>query len=412
MNIPFYIAKRLAFNEKKSFSKFIIRVSTLAVALSISVMIIGSAITRGYQQVIQDKFYDCWGHIHLTTFLADPGNINSQEKFTYDSSMVQKIKSESNIAAIQAYTIQSTILKTKSDIEGILMKGVDLHEPSLNFKKYIIEGNNIQSNDLNAYSTEILISRSIASKLSIIVGDQVLLYFLIQEDEQPKVRKVKIVGIYKTGLEDYDNLFGLCDTRLINHINKRSEETIQGIEIYVKDTKKRLATERLLFNKYSEAPMQTYLIEKRFENVFSWLSMMKMNEQIILLIMFVIALVNMITALLILIMERTRMIGVLKSIGMSIMKIQSIFIYSCMSILLSGMLIGTVFGVSICLIQQKFGLLRLNESTYYIKTVPIYIDAILVLFINLGFLIICIALLFIPSFIIKNISPTKALKFN
>ncbi len=411
MNLSFYIARRLALNEKKSFAGFIIRIAILAVSLSIAVMIIGSSITRGYQEVIQDKFYDCWGHIHITTFLADPSNINSEETIEYDSNLVRQMKTVPGIRYISAYTIQSAVLKTKKDIEGLLLKGVAEENNQNPFTRYIIEGRQIGFAD-SSYSKDILISKATSVKMNLSVGDQAILYFLGKGSSQPSARKIKIAGIYKTGLEDYDNLFAVCDARLINHINRRSMESIHGYEIYVHKKAEKVQIEKELYDKYAQPPLQTYLIDKRFENVFSWLGMMKMNERIIILIMLIIAVINMVTALLILVLERTQMVGILKSLGMKNFQIQRIFIYSSMYILFIGMLAGTGLGIGLCLLQQKFGLLHLDESIYYIKTVPVFLDPVVIIMINLIAFVICTGLLLLPSLIVKTISPTRALKFN
>jgi len=411
MNTPFYIARRLAHNEKKSFSRFIIRIAILAVTISIAVMIIGSAITRGYQEVIQNKFYDCWGHIHITTFLTDPSNINSDEIIQYDSTLVKRIETIKGVRSVNAYTIQSTIIKTENEIEGLLLKGISGGDTDPTFKQYIISGSGINFND-SSYSKEVLISKTTSDKLGLISGDHAIMYFLMKDQLQPKARKVWVAGIYKTGLEDYDNLFAICDSRLINNINQRSEQDIHGYEVFLTDKQRKEEIETDIFEHYTQPPLQTYLLDKRFDNIFSWLGMMKMNEQIIILIMLIIAVINMVTALLILVLERTRMVGVLKSLGMQNFQIQQVFIFSSVYILSIGLIAGTALGTGLCLLQQKFGFLHLDESTYYVKTVPVFLDPIVILTINLIALIICTTLLLIPSLIVKTISPTKALKFN
>ncbi len=411
MNISFYISRRLALNAKKTFSGFIIRIAILAVTLSIAIMIIGSSITRGYQEVIQNKFYDCWGHIHVTTFLADPSNLNNEQTLEYDSSLVRQMKAVPGIKSIAAYTIQSAIIKTPKEIEGVLLKGVYNHSDDYMLKNYLVEGKGITFND-SSYSSDILISKNIAGKLGLYTGDYAILYFLSNSETQPKARKIRISGIYKTGLEDYDNVFAICDAALINHINQKSKSSIHGYEVYVSDKKERNRIEKILYEQYARPPLQTYLIDKRFENVFSWLSMMKMNERIIILIMLIIAVVNMITALLILVLERTQMVGVLKSLGMQNFQIQEIFIYSSLYILTIGMFAGTILGIGLCYLQQKYGFLHLDESIYYVRTVPVFLDTNVILMINFIAFVVCTLLLLIPSLIVKTISPTKALTFN
>lgn len=409
MNTPWHISLRLALNENRTFSRFIIRLAIVAAALSTAVMILGSAITRGYQEVIHQKFYDCWGQIHITPFLADPNNLNSYEVFQYDSSMVQRMRNVQGIKAVESFTIQSAIVKTANDMEGLLLKGIGPQHPASG--QYLVQGNPLRFTD-SLYSTDILISLNTARQLALNSGDQALLYFLTDPNTPPVARKVNIRGIYNTGLEEYDKLFALCDNRLINHVCRRSGQSVNGYEVYLQPGANEKKIEKELFEQYVKPPLQTYLLSQRFENVFSWLDMMKMNERIIILIMMIIAIINMVTALLILVLERTRMIGILTSLGMTPFGIQSIFIFSSLYILAIGLCAGTLLGTGLGLIQKHFGLLHLDEKTYYIKTVPVALDPLIIAGINLASLLVCAALLLIPSFIIKTISPTRALKFD
>lgn len=408
MNTPWHIAIRLALNEQRTFSRFIIRLAIVAVALSTAIMILGSAITRGYQEVIQQKFFDCWGQIHITPFLADPNNLNSYEVVQYDSNLVKQARGMKGIRAVESYTIQSSILKTPNEIEGLLLKGIGPTHPATG--QFIVEGNPLRLTD-SGYSTDVLISLSVAKQLDLHAGEKALLYFLTEGNVSPVVRKVTIRGIYNTGLEEYDKLFALCDARMINHVRRRNGNSINGYEVYLDRGANGPLIEQALFEHYVKPPLQTYLLSKRFENVFSWLDMMKMNERIIILIMMIIAIINMVTALLILVLERTRMIGILKSLGMQSFGIQSIFIFSSLYILAIGLCLGTLLGVGLGLLQKHAGILHLDEKTYYVKTVPVALDPWIIAGINLTSLAVCAALLIIPSYIIKTISPTRALKF-
>lgn len=411
MNISLFIANKVAFNQKKSFSSFIVKIAVLAIALSTSVMIIGTAITQGYQKVITKKFYNCWGHIHITNFLADPSHFINADKITTDSSLLKKLSSINEIKSIHTYNIQSCLLKTNNDMEGVLLKGLDNSHSNLLTGDYLVQGRKIRF-DLEKFQEEIIISRSLAEKLQLKIGDKTILYFLNKNETTPRARKVSIVGIYNTGLEDYDKHFILCDIRLINHINQDSSNIIQGYEIYLQDERKSSEVEKTIFDNFIDAPLQTYTIEKIFSNIFSWLGMMKMNEAIIIIIMLIIAVINMITALLILIMERTQMIGILKSLGMANLQIRNIFLFTSFYIISFGTVMGAVLGIGLCLAQQYFGLFSLDESVYYIKKIPIYLDPITVLSILAGTIAVCLSLLLIPTYIIRTISPTKALKFN
>nr|MBP6315736.1 ABC transporter permease [Chitinophagaceae bacterium] len=411
MNISFFIANKIAFQQKKSFSSFIVKIAIIAIALSTGVMIVGTAITKGYQKVISEKFYDCWGEIHITNFLPDPSHILNDEKFDTDSTLIKNIAALKEVKSVHTYSIQSCLLKTKESMESILLKGLDNAESKLLSPEYLIEGEKI-SFEKDKFSEQIILSKTTADKLQLKVNDRVVIYFLHKNEYQPKARKVRIVGIYQTGLEDYDNHFILCDGRLINHINNDSSQKIQGYEIYLHDHTTTQVVEKNIFENFIDAPLQIYPIEKRFANIFSWLEMMKMNELIIVLIMLIIAVINMITALLILIMERTQMIGILKSLGMPNAGIRNIFMYTSFYIISAGVLMGALLGVGLCLLQAHFGIISLDEAVYYVNKVPIYLEPSTVASIIVGTILICLSLLLIPIYIIRTISPTKALKFN
>ncbi len=411
MNISFFIANKIAFNQKKSFSSFIIRIAIIAIALSTSVMIIGTAITKGYQKVISEKFYNSWGHIHITNFLPDPDHMLNDEKMTVDSSLIKKLTAIKEIKSVHTSSMQSCLLKTKEDMEGLLLKGLDNEHSNLLSGDYLLEGRKIGFKK-EGYSDDIIISKSIADKLQLKTDEKVILYFINKNEYIPRARKVNIAGIYSTGLEDMDNRIVLCDNRLINHINNDSVNMIQGYEIYLYDKQKTAETEKYIFDNVIDAPLQTYTIEKRFSGIFSWLGMMKMNERIIITIMLIIAVINMITALLILIMERTQMIGILKSLGMPNHKIRNVFLYTSFYIISTGVGIGAVVGIGLCILQNKSGLISLDESIYYIDKVPIHLDFYTVAAILAGTILVCLSLLLIPMIIIRNILPTKALKFN
>lgn len=411
MNISFFIANKIAFPKKKSFSSFIIKIAICAIVLSTSVMIIGTAITKGYQQVISEKFYHCWGQIHITSFLEDPNQLQNDEKMLTDSALIKRLYRIKAIKSVHTYNIQSCLLKSPDDMEGVVLKGLDNANSILLSNRYLIRGRAIDFNS-QKQNEEIVISGSMADKLNLGVNDKVILYFINRNEYAPRARKVLIAGIYNTGLEDQDAHFVLCDQKMINHINNDSANSIQGYEIYLHNINQSAVVEKEIFDHLIEAPLQTYTIEKRFSNIFSWLGMMQMNERIIIIIMLIIAVINMITALLILIMERTQMIGILKSLGMSNQRIRNVFLFTSFYIISAGVAMGGLVGVGLCLLQLKWGLIPLDESVYYVNTVPIYLDAYTVILILTGTIFICLSLLLIPVYIIKNITPTKALKFN
>ena len=274
MNLSLLIAKKIAVYEKKSFSLFISRIAILAIALSVSVMIIGSAITRGYQEHISQKFYDCWGHINITNFTPDPSNIINTEKISYNDTLVNHIQSTNHVQRVQPYTLQSCILKTNEGIEGIILKGLFDATSFKTIEHFLVEGKAITFRK-DSFSNEIIISKTMASRFNLKLNDRIILYFFSGLNDGPRARKVSIVGIFNTGLDEYDKSFALCDYRFINHLNKETNDMIQGYEITLDDIKNSNQVEKEIFDNYLESPLEIYSIEKRFGNVFSWLQMMK-----------------------------------------------------------------------------------------------------------------------------------------
>ncbi|HMN32878.1 MAG: ABC transporter permease [Chitinophagaceae bacterium] len=411
MNLGFFIANRIAFHQKKSFSAFIVRIAIAAITLSTSVMIIGTAITKGYQKVISEKFYDCWGNLQITNYLRDESHILNDDKIEIDSSIIHQILALKGVNDVHTYTVQSALMKTKEGIEGVIIKGIDNAQTRLLSPQYLIDGKAMQFKK-GEPSNEIIISKTIADKLSFKVQDQVILYFLNKNEYTPKARKVTIVGIYNTAIEDYDKHFILADQLFLGKINGEDANVIQGYEIYLKNKNYTLSIKKEIEQNIIDAPLEIYTLEQRFSNIFSWLEMMKMNERIIVIIMLAIASINMITAFLILVMERIPMIGVLKSLGMTNQKIRSIFFVSSFYIISLGVLMGAVLGIGACLIQQHFGIFSLNESVYFIKKVPIYIHLPTLFSIIIGTIILCLSIMILPAIIIRKISPTKAIRFS
>lgn len=410
--LSYVIARRLRMYKSKTFTAFIIKVAIVAVALSTTVMILGTAITRGYQQLISKKFYEAWGQIHITHLLPDPSSFLNEEKMMIDSNLIQHIYNNiPQVASIHSYGMQTCLLKTTNDLEGLLIKGVDNDRSTLLQKEYIIRGEAIQFENDTTNVVQLVVSQSIAQKLSIDTGMNLLIYFVSPEENTPKARKAIIKGIYKTGLEDYDNHIVICNLAQLNKINNDAEGTIKGYEIYLKDNTNSKAVKKTLEDEYLELPVKAYRIEERFDNIFSWLSLMKMNERVIIIIMFVIAVINMMTALLILILERTRMIGILKAMGMQNISIEKIFLWSSLHIMLKGILIGLLLALLLCYAQSNWGIVKLNEAIYYVNQVPIYVDIYAILTIVFGFIVICALLLIIPVWVVKYISPVKAIRF-
>lgn len=410
MNLSFFIAKRLAFTGKKSFSLFITRIAIAAVALSVSVMVLGTAITQGYQKDIKDKFIAAWGDVHITQFLPDPNGLMNDDKFVRSDSLLDAIRKTPGVAHVFTYSLQSAILKSPQEMEGIILKGIEDTSNLHYFKSFLKSGNLNLPRDSSGYCRNIALSQSLANKLNVKQEDALLLYMVDRDNFQPRARKVKVTAIFSTGVEDFDQHVILGDQRMIQQFHHEPHHMIQGYEVHLNkivDVKKTCAA----LDNLLTAPITLYPIEKRFASIFSWLGMMKTNERIIIIIMMIIAFINMITALLILILERTRMIGVLKTVGMQPSAIRTIFLYNSAFIIVSGVLIGMFVGLGLAYLQYHFHFVPLDESSYFISYVPIYIRPDIIFGIGIGTIFLSLVLMLIPTILVHRLNPSKAVRF-
>lgn len=405
--ISSFIAQRIALGRKNSFSATIVRVAIAAVALSVAVMIVGISLVKGFQEGVKSKFYENWGHIHVTPYLADPNHYLQEEKVQLKDSLVKAIASYDNVKKVAPFALQSAIIKSKEEMEGIILKSSFQSAPNT---PTLIKGKTIQFFD-SAYSNHIVLSQSLANKLKVTVNDKIRLYFLLPNSPTPTPRKGIISGIFETGLQEFDNQIAFCDHELIKNVTKDSLTRIQGYEVYVKDLSKIEESKEKIYNELIEPPLFAYTIRERFENIFSWLGMMKTNERLIIGIMIIVAIMNMISTMLILILERTQMIGILKSLGMQNTKLSKVFYVSGLRILLIGLLIGNVFGFLFIFLQKTFGFIQLNPEVYYVSTAPVVYAWPSFLFINVLVIGVMLLVLLIPTIIIRNIKPVKALQF-
>jgi len=374
-------------------------------------MIVGSSTIKGFQHSVKNKFFESWGHIHITPFLSDPNHFAQEEKVKRSDALMEKLLQIEDVQSIAPYSVQSAVVKSKDEINGLVLKGYSAQEDFKQFENFLKEGRLLSFEDSN-YSKEILLSRTSAAELKVKKGDKLLLYFIDNNSQAPKVRKVNISGTYATGLQEYDKNFALCDQRLIDNIQQNGYPMIQGYEIFLKSTENADRIKKNIHVNYLEAPLYAFTIQERFENIFTWLDYMKTNERILFIIMLIVAIMNMITGLLILILERTRMVGTLKAMGMGHSKIIGIFLLAGLYILGVGLVIGNGVGLLLCWLQKQFGLIKMNPEIYYLEKAPIRIEWANILQINALTILSMLIVLIIPALIVLWIKPVKALKFN
>ena len=393
---------------KNTVSTRIINIATIAVALGISSILIATSTSRGLQREIQNKTSAFNGHILVTLFENNESQISIlpiQDK----KSVRKKLKENKNLNRFHSIALKAGMLKKDSDFEGVLFKGVSSDFKSSSLDTFIIEGN--FPNFSNAISKEILISEILSRQLNLEVGDQIDAFFLKNSIQNiPNKRRFKVSGIYFSGFPDIDNTLIYCDLRQIQKINRWDENLIGGYEIFVNDISLIQHTSDQVYNNLP-SELNSVPIFDRFSSIYQWIALFDFNILIILVVMILVGVTNMATALLVLILERSRMVGLLKAIGAKNNMIQKIFLYNGVVIMTKGLIFGNFIGLGFHFSQKFLGWIRLDPSTYFVEVAPVSLSTFEVLFINLFFLIIFTVLLWIPSRIILRISPSKVLRF-
>ena len=408
MNVTVFIAKRIAFNQQHSFSRFIIRLAVAATVISVAAMILTLAFTNGFQFAISQKVFSFWGHIRVQRYEANKVSIAEEAPILKNDTVLQLLRADRDIKTIQAFGTKDAIVKGPESIEGVLLKGIQKDYDFSNLNGFLRSGRWIQFPD-SGYSSEINLSAYTASQLKLKTGDKVFIYF-IQPDGSRRVRPMTIAGTFKTGIEDYDKLIALCDLSLIQRLNNWNKNEIGGYEIFVRNYK---LTDSVNNHMLKELPASwnSLTIREVYPNIFDWLDLQNTTIAIVLVMMIIVATLNLITCLIILALERTRMVGILKAIGAPNRSIQKIFLYHGAIITISGIILGNIAGLSICLLQQRYGFIKLPEDAYFISKAIVKMEWWHPILINLGTFLICFLVLIIPTIIIKRIQPAKAIQF-
>ena len=410
MNIALFFARKMQGHKqyKNTVSARIINIATLAVCLGISAILIAMSTSKGLQKEIQNKTSVFNGHILITLFENNESQV-SVLPFEDTDSVRQEIRENKNIKRFHSIALKPGILKNKTYFEGVLFKGVSSNFDWSSLDTFLTKG---RFPDLsNNISKEILISETLARQLDLKVGDQTDTYFQSQSNQGlPKKRRFTVSGIYFSGFPDIDQTLLYGDLRQIQKINRWEENMIGGYELFVKDFSLIQNTTDQIYNGIP-SEFNSIPIFDRFPSIFQWISLFDFNVLIILIVMILVGVTNMATALLVLILERSRMVGLLKAIGARNKLIQKIFLYNGVVIMSKGLLFGNLIGLGFYFSQSLLGWIQLDPSTYFVSKAPVSISGLEVLFINLFFIFISSLLLWIPSKIILRISPSKVLRF-
>ncbi len=409
MNLSSFIAGRIAFNRQHSSSRFIIRFAIAATAISVMAMILTIAFTKGFQDAIAQKMFGFMGHIRVQHFEPEKVDIAEEQPVTANDTVLQAIRRDPEVLITQPFATKYAIAKGPESFEGLLLKGVNKQYDFRNLQGFLKSGRWINFPD-TTYSSEIDLSSNTADQLNLRAGDQLYIYF-IQPDGSKRVRPMKVAGIFKTGVEDY-NQIAMVDIRMIQRLNNWQPNEIGGYEIFIKDYQMADSISNRLF--FALPPgWNSRSIPEIYGNIFDWLNLQDTTVVIVIIIMILVAILNLITCLIILLLERTHMVGLLKSLGSRDQTIQQIFVLHGAIITFGGLILGNILGLLIYWLQQRYGFITLPEDSYFISTAAVKITWEQLVWVNLGTFLICFAVLLIPSFlIIRRISPVRALRFD
>lgn len=409
LNLAFHIAKRIAFNRQKTFSRFIIRLSITATALSVMAMIITLSFVNGFQRTVSEKVFSFWGHVRVQKYEPNKSLVAEETAINKDASIEALIRQDPDVLQLQSFATKSAVLEKNKEIEGVLLKGIEQDYDSSRLHPYLSAGRWIRF-DTAGYSKEILLSQQLAAQLKIDLSDTITVYFISGIDGARTYRKLSVVGIYKTGIEEYDKLFVLGDLDLIRRVNDWAPDQTGGYEIFLKEH----SSIDSVSNRLSDALPAAWMsrsIREVYPNIFDWLSIQDMNRNVIFIVMSVVAIINLITCLLILILERTRMVGILKALGAEDGLIRKVFLYHATVITFTGIGTGSILGIGLCLLQQVTGFITLDEASYYVSTAPVHIIWWQIVLVCIATAVVCYLALIIPTWLIKKIEPVKAIQF-
>jgi lipoprotein-releasing system permease protein len=409
LNIASFIARRIVFQKGYSFSGFIIRLSAAATAISVAIMIMTLAFVAGFQEAVANKVFSFWGHIRVQQQEPSVSGLAEELPGFKNDTIEKTLQRVPQIKWVDVFATKSAMLKTAESIEGVLLKGVDASFHTERITPYLIDGSWLKF-DTASSKYPVIISAYTAKQLQLKTGDNAFLYFIENEESLPRVRPVQICGIYKTSIEEYDKTFVLVNLQLIQKINGWQNNQIAGYEITLHDYQKDgQVTNKLL----DSIPTSWFATSVRdiYPNIFDWLRLQNTNRLIMIIIMCAVAIMNLITCLLILVLERSRMIGILKATGAADVQVQSVFWIQGIIITITGIILGNMLGLGLCWLQQTTGFISMDESAYYLTKAPVKLIWWQVVLVNIITFIVSFLVLLIPSLLVKKISPVKALQF-
>ncbi len=414
MNLPLFIARRIYHDEddRRKVSRPAIRIATAGVAIGLAVMIISVCVVIGFKHTIRDKVVGFGSHITVADYMTLQSD--APYPICMDDSMMEVLSGINGVTHVQRFAQKQGILKTDNDFLGVVLKGVGPEFDTTFISQHIVEGTMPAFSD-SASTNKLVISRLIADKLQLKCGDRVFAYFM--NDNDVRTRRFTITAIYNTNLKHFDENLCLADLYTVTRLNGWKSDQVSGAELTVDDFDALDAIDEEMIAKVDRtvdrngAVYSSLTIQKMYPQIFAWLELLDLDVWIILILMIAVAGFTMVSGLLIIIIERTNMIGTLKALGAKNRTIRHTFLWFAVFIIVKGMVIGNLIGVGICLLQRYCGLVKLDAETYYVDVVPVEVNVPLILLLNLATLLISVVVLIAPSFLITHIQPAKAIKY-
>ena len=417
MNINLYIAKRIfsAKENKNNLSHHIVNIALFGIVLGLIVLILSVAIVTGYKSEVGRKVIGFGSHLQIVNL--DTNESYETSPISENQPFMKELAAIKGIRHIQVFATKPGIIRTEEEIQGVVLKGIGPDFDWSFFKQNLVEGDIFTVQD-TVRSNKVWVSKQMADLLKLKLGDDLYMFFLDPKElTMPRQRKFELAGIYKTSLEEFDRMFVLVDINHIRKLNNWEKDQVSGFEIFVDDFKQLSDQEKaisnlLIRNTTPDSPvLQVVSIKEKYAHIFDWLGLLDMNVWVILSLMILVAGFNMVSSLLVIILERTQMIGILKALGAHNWSIRKVFLYFSGMLILKALIWGNLIGIGFCLLQQHTHLLKLDPTSYYLAYVPVNISILSIVLLNLGTVVITFLMLLIPSWFITRISPEKTIRF-
>ena len=428
-----FISRKIIRN-KSGFTHTILKIGLTSLSLCLAVVIVSTCLVTGFKSEIRDKVFGFWGHIHVThtgawrsveTLPIDKNqeflhHLDTLKGLSYDRPLKipftntelgfgsRLVHTKGAVKQIHSFVNQPAILSTADEFEGIILRGIGADFDWDFMTEYLRSGEILNLRD-TVIERAVILSEQTANRLELKVGDPLIINFII--DNQQRRRRVELKGIYKTGLEEYDRRFAIVDQRMIQQILGWDQSQVSGFEIFLDDVADVNYFHEYIYLDLLPAELSSEPITRRFPAIFEWLELQDINERVILLLMLIVGIITMTTSLLILILDRTRMIGVLKAVGATNRTIRNIFLYYALNLIVKGLLIGNAVGLGLAFIQYKFEIIKLNEADYYLDVAPVHFPWDQIILLNLAFAAVIMLILLIPASVISKVDPVKVLRF-